>query len=1076
MIALVLSLCVFAFLALVGSAVLALLAADEEPLYRLLLAPVTGAAATMIPLYLVSQLGLPVGRFGLGMAIGYAIASVSLLWWRGKRIPRKDFLPFVLLALFAFLMVGWPMLRFGFDWVSFSNDDMANYCMGAERLLHFGYYQPPNAAALAGADYTQMTWFLHVLHRPGSELFMAMVQAVTGLGSLRIFMPVIVAFLACQISGAAAMTWAAGRSRLAVWLVWLLMAVSALVTLGTLYQLIAQVIGLGIAAGVVAVLLQPLQEVPAPNRLRRGALIGLLLAGLLVAYTEVLPFVALGYVLYVLVTLRGDWAAWRRALPVLAIGAAVAIVLLNRLLPLATIYVLRQAASTAPENPATTMFPYYMLPAGPVYFWGLFAIGRLLPSDAIMSLWIILALGLCAGAAALVGRSFLRRQGPAFVCAIMGAVWAVLFVKHAGFGMYKLAMYFQPFILSALVLGWMSLWRSRVVQVAPLLLIAAANLPSQHFYMRMSLGLDRVFTEIPAASSSHVVREYADLLKAHPGSPLELDTFNSTLAKFQMIESVGRPALFPSNDFLTMIDRSRIYAPLVGRSSAEAGMTMAQELETEYPATAFNMRPPPGSTEPAENGFWLVRQGQSAVEAADAPGHLTLFVACTGRQGVFNRWSDPEESPGNFRAGPLASFADHLIFVASDLGQPYFRPGAPRVSIFQLEPDLVYTTHTMAAAGRYLLFRVVNPSARVRLKLDITDTFAGDGENRLPPAEAIGAARVSFPLAGRGSARVFSAPLTPQLVRGIPFVAIDMGTDGTHLDYAPGGLMRLWGRNIRLDRRKVVGFVRDISLIADDEYGRIDAPSMIEHFPDDLFRRTLEYAGIYEDGYMGDQGFVALGQPAGTTLLLVEGVIPKINDDAFAADVVLSVDGRELVRKRLPVGVFTLSANVPAAPAGHHRRKIGLAFDRLQHLPNSDARPVGAQLLRIGFVSGPASVTWSAGDPARLGVDYSGVWLDGWAGRDASVRLNQSAGATRLCIRGMVPRISDADFKTDVVVKVDGKQVAQKAVGPGEFEIAADLPPGPADRKVELSFSKLQRLPAPDTRSVGALLKSVEFR
>ena len=46
---------------------------------------------------------------------------------------------------------------------------------------------------------------------------------------------------------------------------------------------------------------------------------------------------------------------------------------------------------------------------------------------------------------------------------------------------------------------------------------------------------------------------------------------------------------------------------------------------------------------------------------------------------------------------------------------------------------------------------------------------------------------------------------------------------------------------------------------------------------------------------------------------------------------------------------------------------------------------------------------------------------------------------------------------------------------PGEFEITADVPADSADRRVELVFSKLQRLPAPETREVSALLKSVGF-
>ncbi len=72
-------------------------------------------------------------------------------------------------------MSGWPSLRFGFNWISYGNDDMANYCLAAERFLHHGYYEIPLQTELEGRDYTQHYWFMHALQqiRPGSELTIA---------------------------------------------------------------------------------------------------------------------------------------------------------------------------------------------------------------------------------------------------------------------------------------------------------------------------------------------------------------------------------------------------------------------------------------------------------------------------------------------------------------------------------------------------------------------------------------------------------------------------------------------------------------------------------------------------------------------------------------------------------------------------------------------------------------------------------------------------------------------------------------------------------------------------------------
>jgi hypothetical protein len=1073
--ALVLSLGVFAFLTLVGYAVLSLLARDEEPLYSVLLAPVTGAAVTILLAFAGNQLGVPIGRFGAALAAALVIGSLVVLWRAGRRVPGKDAWPFVVLALFALLATGWPMLKFGLDWVSFCNDDMANYCMGVERVLRHGYFAPPDAAAVSGADYTQFLWFLHVLHRPGSEMILAIVEAVTGIVSLRIFMPVMLAFTLCQAFAAGAMTYVAGRSRLATWAVVGLVALSPLAAFGALYQLIAQVIGLGLAAGLTAVLLAPVEPLAARGRIRRGVLIGLLLAGLIVAYTEVLPFVALAYFAYAAVTLRGGWAAWRRVLGVLGIAAVTVLVLLNRYFPLALIYVFGQAHNTAPENPATTMFPYYMVPTGPVYFWGLFPLGQKFPSDRELSMLIAVSLALCVAAAALVARSLRRKHAPAFVCAVMIAVFAFLFHKGAGFGMYKLAMYFQPFILATVALGWFSLSRRRLVQILPLLLLGLAFVKSHRTYTVMSMGSGRGFTEIEAASSTHLVREYAGLLKRNAGRPLESDTFNLVLAKFQMIGSIGRPLMLPSYKYMGNLSGAQTYPLLVGRKQAAAGIAAGDAYNAGYVPREFQLHPPAGSDEPTSDSFLHAVIGRDASIAAEKAGHPLLFVGTTGRQSPFNRWHDPEDAGPNFRGGTIADFPNHLIFIASGLGEPYFVAGRERVGIYQLESDVMFDGRTMAAAGRYLLFKVVHPSPGARLELELTDTIMGDGKNQLPPAEAIGAARSAFPILGRGSARVFSAPLVTQTVGGESFVAIDMGSEGDFIHFAPGGLMHLWGRSVRLDHRRMVGFLRDISLVSEAEYQSMQAPAIVERFPQDLTHRTLEYSGLYEDGYAGDRSFVALIPPPGVKRLIVEGRIPQIDDPAFKTEAVLTVDGKELLRRTLGLDWFRLSADVPESSETPNRHKIELTFSRLQRLPAPDGRPIGAQLTRIGFSAGPSTVTWSGGDPTQSGVESSGIFADGWTGPHASIRMAQPAGATRLVIHAMVPRINDSNFTTDVGVRVDGKQVARQTAGLGDLEIVADVPQGPAVRKVEITFSKLQRLPAPDTRSVSAQLKSVSF-
>jgi uncharacterized membrane protein YphA (DoxX/SURF4 family) len=943
LLATILCLALFTYLSVIGYAVLSLLS-DEEPLYLLLLSPVTGAAVVMLLTFTGNQIGVPIRYFAHALVVLVLAAALVVLWRRGRRVPIGDVRPYVLLICLGLLITGWPMLRFGFDWVSFCNDDMANYCMGAERVLNYGYSQAPDSRALAGQDYTQFLWFLHVLHRPGSEMVLATVTAITRLLPLRIFMPTILAFMLCQISAAGAMAYAAIRSRLAVWLTMLLVGMSALVALGSLYQLIAQVIGLAMLAGLVAVLLRPIDELARGSRLKIGILIALLTAGLVVAYAELLPFIVIGYGLYVLLTLRSWKNLVPRGLAVLGIAAGFLVVLLNRFLPFAVLYVLKQARGVQSEDPLRTLFPYYMIPSGPVYFWGLFSVGDQLPDDLWLSVLVAGALVLSALVGVLLVRSLLRRQAPAVISVVMAVVFFGLFRNHSGFGMYKLAMYCQPFILTAVVVGWISMWRRRWVQVIPLLVLGLAGLRAHLGYVNTSLGEGRgAFSEIPGASPTHIVREYDDILAANPGRPLELDPYNVVLAKFQMSESRGRTAMFPSANFLPNIVMMSIPGSLTGRAVEQRAAEIIHDYQALYPERRFNMHPDqPG--QPPFDRFPLVRLGQHAGSA----DHPVLFVGQTGRQAPINRWHDPENEGGNFRSGNIDAFREHLILITSHLSAV---PGQ-RVAVYQLESDLLFLGRTMAAVGRHMFFQIVEPSPKVRLELSLTDSLAGNGEDLLPPAEVIGAQRASMPIVGRGSARVFSEPVTPQMIDGRAFVALDMGTDGTFFKDIRGGLMQLWGRNVRLDPRQMTAFLRDVSLVSEEQYQAMNAPSELQRFPADLMNKDLEYSGIYEDGWAADRMYVMLNQPNGPAKLVCQMLVPLINDKGFSTEINLRVDGKVVTRKTVGLGDVELSADLPP-DAGH--RRIELSFSKSQRLPDPDNRPFGARLKSISIQPGTAT-------------------------------------------------------------------------------------------------------------------------
>jgi hypothetical protein len=124
----------------------------------------------------------------------------------------------------------------------------------------------------------------------------------------------------------------------------------------------------------------------------------------------------------------------------------------------------------------------------------------------------------------------------------------------------------------------------------------------------------------------------------------------------------------------------------------------------------------------------------------------------------------------------------------------------------------------------------------------------------------------------------------------------------------------------------------------------------------------------------------------------------------------------------------------------------------------------------------PASVSRFPQDLARPALQASGISEDGWTAATATLNLAQPAAGHVLAIRGMVPRIDNDRFRTEVRVAVDGRSVGQEPLGTGEF--ALEIPTGgqPGPHRVALSFSETQKLPGGDGRSVGAKLAFVGFQ
>src|SRR4051812_7406184 len=292
---LVLTLC--AVWGLIGWSLLVWAGGRRNVLRALLLAPAVGVAAVVVLLFELYRLGLSVRLAGPVSAV---LIAAGLAWWRfasrGPLPPRHATGLLAVALTLAAAFVGAPLLVDGFSWVSFCNDDMANFVLGAQGMLARGslaHY--PAEAYIANTDVSlQLSAVIDAAGlRCGAELLLAWVMSLTGMADHRVFMPVIVALHLALISAAAGLVCTNRRRRPAAWLVVGWLAVAALPILGAVYQLIAQVLGLGLLAAAATVLLYP------ANQTRRSAVLGGLLTGALgISYPEVFPFLGLGVLFF----------------------------------------------------------------------------------------------------------------------------------------------------------------------------------------------------------------------------------------------------------------------------------------------------------------------------------------------------------------------------------------------------------------------------------------------------------------------------------------------------------------------------------------------------------------------------------------------------------------------------------------------------------------------------------------------------------------------------------------------------------------------------------------------------------
>jgi hypothetical protein len=924
--ALLLVLTLVAGWSLVGLALLALVGANTSELRVALTAPALGTCVTVLALFPFTEAGVAIETCAVPIALALLAFAVLIVAWRRPKLHPGVMAAAVVCAA-GTLLTAWPMLSLGFRWLSNGNDDMANYVLSAQDLLKHGLLAPIDFAGLAhGTDYATTLTSQHIGgSRPGSDILLAFVSQVFGRPPYEMFMPLIVAFNFCGASAVGALSMQIAQRWWVAALAACLLLISPLASYGVLQQLLPQVWALGLTAALFALLMRPELHSGKGARARELIPIAVLAASLVLGYVELTAAMGVAYLVYVGgLALRkqvGLSALLRLWLPV----AAVVIVILNSYFFTELAFLRIQSTHGLHIASYPPLFGYIFVPSA---LPGIVGLQTLPPVYNAPHLNLTIALASIMILAALFGSIAGARRGIAAttVLAVSAALAGLLALKHSDFGLFKLSMYVQPFLAAAVAI-WIARIRRRSIRVIALMVLTvlvATALSTQRAYVNASLEA----TDVPHLSAADVIPAFHSVA-ARASVPIVSITENPVLIKLEAASADSRRVYFQSRD---------VFHPFLTEYADEVKSSRHTDTEhalqsVPWVSRSFKLLARDGGSDPFEDN-------EKASQAL-ASGHCQLVIPGGGEL-PFNRLSLPSSSPDLVSMSCDAAH-DLLAFTSSTLGESFYLPTTRRhVSFFQLQQDPFFPSQTMVGFGRYALFRILGGSLGARLVISLTESLTHNGENGLPPVGVVGSTRVPLPLKGRGSARVFSAPLTPQLIAGVPYLLLDIGADGQLPKTSRTGLQGVYGGSVPLDPRYLTSYVRDVSLVGASQYASLRPPLALNSFPSALDNGNLEYSGIYEDGWIGGDSYVRLASGAKADLV-IQGQVPA----GAGKRLEILLDGREITSVPVPPGALDVRVPVPAST---NTRLVELRFATEIRLTAPDLRPAAAHITFLGFV------------------------------------------------------------------------------------------------------------------------------
>jgi hypothetical protein len=942
MLAILLIIALICFWVLNGLSIFAILRSHTNFYLRLLISPALGMAISVVCLFTLSRLGFsikavafPLFLFGILLAVYFCVFK-KITW------KRRAFGQLFILGMVAIIPFAWPFLKFGFEWLAFVNGDMSYYSLSSSRFLNYGYAEMPASGNIYDdSDHSLAYWYFpnELGHRSGADLLLAQLVSVTGLTAHQVYMPLISACHVCVTAGAGALALLGSRRWVTALWATALAALSPLLTLEVTMQLLAQAIGL--------VFLTSLCVSYVKAMLDRGSLVWtgvtvVLFCGLAIAYSELTPF----FGLFVLVTEATRWKKWTeakmrkvylRTIAVLALG--VILVLNSYLIDVAKFVILAmggsfKSAEMTIQASGLSLFPYFFVPSGGAVLWGWMPLsGQAISPVVVLGLMTTL---LFIGGALVAS---IRGMPSAQMSIVMLAVAVSMYIGGNGFGLFKIAMFIQPFMLATCAMLVTLCLTRQLFHRLGLTLLGLSFIPTQLANITRVSG-DVGEARVPYASTARFGEQLRELsstarlvknTKVYSDTPLrELFLLESYYFKGVIFSAAALPSTreFLAEKFAKNLSKSNIM---------KVTDTGVEEREFYF--------------DPALNG----KIAKFKVSGNDDLKIATL-ISSSKEFSPINRFNQP--SGRKFYLQSIHDLKNHLVFRQTSLGTSYVgKRGLAEggVVLWDIEPDPFFIGQTMSSVGRYHLYEVLGSRQESKMLLSLSASMNRQNDFLLPFVNTVGSTVDSLPLVGRGSARVVSSAISPLRIGHLDYIGIDFGRDGSFLESERTGVMGWYGNNIKLDIRKTVAFARDISYIAPDQYAAFKRPQALQSFPAALENPNLEYSGIFEDGWLSDVAYVVLKalNKGEQGVLHLSGLIPDIDGVPFSTTLTIKINDQVVYQGLHSRGNVNISIPFVGANGDNQCVKVQVESSALQRLPHGDDRPVSLLIREMGFVATP---------------------------------------------------------------------------------------------------------------------------